>query len=357
MKRNYYIFTPGKLRRKENTIFFVPFTDPDIQDDENLQNEILLSIDNDSPEDDPKNKKVLPVNDIDSFYLMTEATFNTKFTEYCSKHNIPIHLFNRYGYYSGSFYPREHLNSGYLLVNQTNHYSDMEKRMMIARKFVEGASFNLVKNLKYYNNRGCTLDAQIDTIEAVLPETATADNIQRLMNVEGRIRKIYYSAFQDILISEFKFEKRSYKPPANPVNALISFCNSMVYTTCLSEIYMTQLNPTISFLHEPGERRFSLALDISEIFKPILADRVIFKLINSKVIQIDDFEPKLNGMYLKEKGRKKVIAEYDQKLKTTIKHRQIKRDVSYKRLVRLECYKLIKHLTGDKIYEPFKIWW
>jgi len=343
--------------RKDNTIFFIPFTEPDHQDDENLQNYILLSIDNDSPEIEPKNKKVLPVSDIDSFYLMTEATFNTKFTEYCSKNNIPIHLFNRYGYYSGSFYPREHLNSGYLLVNQTKHYLDKDKRMLLARKFVEGASFNLVKNLKYYNNRGCLLDAQIDTIESILPEISKVDNIQLLMNVEGRIRKIYYSAFQDILISEFKFEKRSYNPPANPLNALISFCNSLVYTSCLSEIYMTQLNPTISFLHEPGERRFSLALDISEIFKPILADRVIFKLINSKVIQPNDFEPKLNGMYLKEKGRKKVIEEFDQKLKTTIKHRQIKRNVSYKRLVRLECYRLIKHLTGDKIYVPFKIWW
>lgn len=357
MKRNYYIFTPGKLSRKDNTIFFVPFTDPDPQDDENLQNEILLSVDSDSPEIDPENKKVMPVSDIDSFYLMAEATFNTKFTEFCSKHNIPIHLFNRYGYYSGSFYPREHLNSGFLTVNQTKHYLRKEKRLALAKNFVDGAAFNLIRNLKYYNNRGCDLDAQIDTMDSILPEIDAAGDIQHLMNAEGRIRKIYYTAFEFILLEEFKFGKRSHRPPSNPINALISFCNALVYTSCLSEIYMTQLNPTVSFLHEPGQRRFSLALDISEIFKPILSDRIIFKLVNNKIIKIDDFEPKLNGTYLKEKGRKKVIQEFDQKLKTTIKHRQIKRDVSYKRLIRLECYKIIKHLTGDKNYEPFKIWW
>ncbi len=343
--------------RKDNTVFFKPFTQPEEQDDENLQNELLLSIDSDTPEINPANKKVLPVSDIDSFYIMTEASFNTKFLEFCTQNNIPLHFFNRFGYYSGSYYPREHLNSGFLAVSQTQHYLENEKRLVLAKKFVEGASFNLMRNLKYYNKRRDDLQPQIDTIESILPDIEEALDIQRLMNAEGRIRKVYYTAFEQIIMPSFDFGTRTYKPPANPLNALISFCNAMVYTTCLSEIYMTQLMPTISFLHQPGERRFSLALDLAEIFKPILADRTIFKMLNTSALKAGDFEEKLNGMYLKEKGRKKVVAEYDQKLKTTIKHRTLGREVSYRRLIRLECYKLVKHLTQDKQYEPFKIWW
>ena len=358
MKRNYYIFTPGRLRRKENTIFFVPFAEPAADEDENLQNDILLEAGTgDEEESLPAKKAVLPLQDIESFYLMTDVSFNSRFMEFINSNQIPLHLFNRYGYYSGSFYPREYLLSGYLTVNQTEHYLDNEKRMKIARKFVVGASKNLLKNLKYYNARERDLEAQITTIETLLPEIETVENITNLMNVEGQIRKVYYTGLNEILSGMLNFTKRDFNPPTNPVNALISFNNSLVYTLVLSEIYHTQLDATISFLHQPGERRFSLALDLAEIFKPLIADRIMFKLLNKREIGKGDFEKKINGTYLKEKGRKKVIREFDARLKTTVKHRQLKKPVSYRRLVRLECYKLIKHLLGEKEYEPFVIWW
>lgn len=357
MKRHYYIFTPGKLRRKENTVFFVPFKKVEPQDDENLQNDILLSIDSDMDETVPSDKIVLPIQDIDSFYLMTESSFNTRFLEFCSQNNIPIHFFNRYGYYTGSFYPKEYLLSGSLLVKQVKSYTNSNKRLVIAKKFIEGASFNLSKNLKYYNNREKDVQAQIDTIEGLYGGIESAGSIEELMGVEGNIRKVYYTAFEIILGNEFQMIARKYNPPSNPLNALISFANMMVYTTVLSEIYRTQLNPTVSFLHEPGDWRFSLALDIAEIFKPLFADRLIFKMINNKQIQTKDFESELNGYYLKDTARKAFVQEYDTKLKTVIKHRKLNREVSYRRIIRLECYKLIKHIIGDSEYEPFKIWW
>jgi len=147
------------------------------------------------------------------------------------------------------------------------------------------------------------------------------------------------------------------QPPDNMTNALISFGNMMLYSACLGEIYRTQLNPLISYLHEPGERRFSLSLDIAEIFKPIIVDRVIFKMINQKMVQDGDFEKKLNYCFMKESAKKAFIREFDEKLKTVIHHRGLGREVSYRRLIRLECYKLIKHLLGDCRYEGFKIWW
>jgi len=82
---------------------------------------------------------------------------------------------------------------------------------------------------------------------------------------------------------------RSYRPPKNEVNALISFGNMMCYSQCLRAIYQTQLHPAISFLHEPGERRFSLSLDVAEIFKPLLVDRVLFKVLNKRMIQSNQF--------------------------------------------------------------------
>jgi CRISPR-associated protein Cas1 len=159
------------------------------------------------------------------------------------------------------------------------------------------------------------------------------------------------------LNEDFKYEKRTRQPPQNEVNAMISFGNSLLYTATLTEIYNTQLNPTISYLHEPGERRFSLCLDISEIFKPLIVDRLIFYLVNKKIIQLEDFKEELDGIVFTEEGKRKFLKYYEEKLATTIKHRSLRRNVSYQRLIRLEAYKLIKHLIGVKEYKPFVIWW
>lgn len=150
---------------------------------------------------------------------------------------------------------------------------------------------------------------------------------------------------------------RTRQPPSNEVNAMISFGNSMCYTLCLDMIYHTQLNPTISFLHEPGYRRFSLALDIAEIFKPVIVDRMIFSLMNKRVIQKSDFDHQLHSCLLKPDGRKKVVKAWDEKLNETIRHRSLGRNVSYKHLVKLECYKLVKHFLNMEVYKPFKAWW
>jgi CRISPR-associated protein Cas1 len=167
----------------------------------------------------------------------------------------------------------------------------------------------------------------------------------------------YYQSYDKILPADFQFESRTRRPPKNMVNCLISFGNSLLYSAVLTEIYNTQLNPTVSFLHEPSARRFSLSLDISEIFKPFLVDRVNFKLLNKGMLSEDDFDQNLNYCLLNDKGRRKYLAEWDEKLHTTIKHRTLGRKVSYKHLMRLECYKLVKHILGDQEYEPFVMWW
>ena len=146
-------------------------------------------------------------------------------------------------------------------------------------------------------------------------------------------------------------------PPDNMINSLISFVNSLIYAKVLSEIYHTQLNPTISYLHEPGVRRFSMCLDVSEVFKPLIGDRLIFSLLNRNQITEDSFTKELNFLHLKKESSRLIAQELEQRLKKTIMHKELGKKVSYQYLIRLEIYKLIKHLIGEKQYEGFKIWW
>ena len=331
MPRNYYITQSGTLRRKDNTLYLEPENAPRIP---------------------------IPVEDIDAIYFYGELDLNTRLLNFLSQKHIAFHVFNYYGYYSGSYYPREYLNSGSLLVKQVQHYEKPAKRMAIAREFVESAVFNMLRILRYHTNRGKDCNRQIEAIEANLTESRAAKNASQLMGYEGIIRDTYYTAFNTILTLKTPFEQRVRRPPDNPINAAISFGNSMIYSACLTEIYRTQLNPTISFLHEPGDRRFSLSLDLAEIFKPLIVDRIIFRLFNRQQLnESKHFETNVDGCYLNETGRKLFIAEFDEQLKQTVSHRRLKRHVSYQRLIRLECYKLIKHLVDMEPYQALRPWW
>lgn len=334
MKKSYYLFNPGRLSRKDNTLKFTPI------DEEGVEG----------------SAKFIPIEGVDNLYTFGSLDANSALYNFLGKEQISVHFFDYYEHYTGSFMPKDYLLSGKVLIAQADAYSKLKSRLAIAKKLVEGAAFNMLKNLRYYNNREKDTTSSISRIESLVQTITGATDIDILMGIEGNIRISYYEAFA-IIINDFEMGARTKQPPSNEVNTMISFVNSMCYTLCLDAIYHTQLNPTISFLHQPGERRYSLALDLAEIFKPVLADRLIFSLLNKKQVQLCDFDTKLNRCLLKDSGRKTVVKAWDEKLNETIKHRALGRSVSYKHLVKLECYKLVKHILGMEDYRPFKTWW
>src|SRR5690554_4442607 len=319
MGETFYIFKDGNLKRKDNNI-------------------IMKTAEGD--------KKNLKAEVTDEIYLFGEIKMNTKLLNYLAQEKIVMHVFNYYGFYSGSYYPRESNVSGQLLVNQVKKYEDKGSRVKIAREILKASSYNIYRNLRYYNGRGIELNTKIRDIQSLINKFDSRTSINELMGIEGNIRKVYYTAWNLIIKQEINFNKRVKRPPDNMINSLISFVNSLIYTTVLSEIYKTQLNPTISFLHEPGVKRFSLSLDIAEIFKPLIGERMIFSMLNKYQITEDDFDSESNFLYIKESGKKKILMEYDKRLSQTIHHKELGRDVSYRFLIRLECYKLIKDIIG-----------
>lgn len=334
MKRTYYLFNPGRLQRRDNTLKFTPY----------------------DKEGNDQKPRFLPVENISELYCFGNLDANSALYNFLGQEQITIHFFDYYENYTGSFMPREGLLSGKMLIAQVKTQTSKTKRIELAQLILQGATYNMIKNLKYYDNRGKDLIPIIEIMLVHANQIPNTTKIDELMGIEGNIRKNYYTAFEQI-INNFSMNGRSYRPPSNEVNSLISFGNMMCYSQCLRAIHQTQLNPTISFLHTPGERRFSLSLDLAEVFKPLLVDRVIFKVLNKKMIQSHHFENNLNQVVLKPKGKKIFVQAFEERLQETIKHRSLLRSVSYKHLIKLECYKLQKHLLNIEQYKPFKMWW
>jgi CRISPR-associated protein Cas1 len=327
MKKNIFIFSSGELKRKENTLCFIS----------------------------RKVKKYVPVSNVSALYIFGEVSFNKKLLEFLSSNEITLHLFNYYGYYVGSFYPRTHYNAGYMTLKQCEHYLDKNKRFNLARKFVDGALLNMIRNLTYYKNRGLELSEHIEKLVGCLNSLSEAQSIEELMSVEGRAKEEYYCSFNEILKNDyFKYVGRERRPPRTPLNTLLSFGNSLLYIAVLGDIYKTHLDPRIGFLHASNFRKFSLNLDVAEVFKPIIVDRIIFTLINKRMIDESSFE-EVGGVYLNEKGRRIFVKEFDQKMSQVISLQR--KRFSYQRLIRLELYKIEKHLMDEKEYRPFISQW
>ena len=183
-----------------------------------------------------------------------------------------------------------------------------------------------------------------------------ANDIKQILSVEGRIWAIFYSTFKYFLPKEFIINKRVKRPPDNPMNAMISFGNTLLYTKTIAQIYNTHLEQSISFLHEPSEARFSLSLDLSEVFKPVIVFRTIFDLVNNKKIKVEKhFEEKLNYSLLNEEGKKIFIEAFEDRINKTFEHAKLNRKITYKQAIKLDGYKLIKYITENKEFCPFDL--
>ena len=241
------ILSTGRLRRQDNNIYFDKFDDAGA---------VVAS-------------KILPINAIDEIYVLAKVQIDTYTMAFLADNNVLLHVFSPYQSFRGNFYPNTSNSvntSGFVLLNQVRAFDDPIKRVYIAREITRAHILNDAANCKRHGVK-FDVSPHIEALNA-------AAEVPVIMAVEGAFQKIYYEKWNEIIADQksFKFTVRSKRPPADKINSFISYVNTRIYNVCLSEIYKTELDPRIGFLHEPNYRALSLHLDLAEIFKPILGD-------------------------------------------------------------------------------------
>ncbi|QRF75586.1 CRISPR-associated endonuclease Cas1 [Thermoplasmatales archaeon] len=285
----------------------------------------------------------IPLEAVDTLMIFGNVTFTTPALSLLSEKNIPAILFSERGWYITSLIPENYLQSGIVLAKQVEHQVDYGKRMYIAKKIVIGAAKNMRK-----------VTARLGTEKSPLMEKQinSTNSIQELMGIEGNIHIRYLEILDTKLLGKFKINSRTRRPPGNYSNSMMSYLYSVLYGVVGAEIFGTHLSPSVSYLHELSERRSSLALDIAEIFRPIFCDRTILKLINLGIMGEGDFVND-GGVFMNERGKRKVLQEFDKKMQETTYVSSLNRKVSNRRLIRLELYKLERHILGDSEYKAY----
>lgn len=324
MGRNYYLFSKGTLSKK----------------DKNIR---LTSLE--------KEHRDYNVKGVEEIYVLEDVMVNGACLDYLSKLRIPVHYFNDYGHYTGSFYPKENKTSKCLVARQIQSFLNKTKRMKMIREIMKEMSNNIIENVSYYNNKCKNLEMELMEIKFLSEKIKICDNIQDLILLERNISKTYYSCWDKIFIQDSREGKGELSEKS--ISTLTSFVNALLYTTVLSELYKTKLSLTMNYLNSIGERRFSSYLDISQIFRPLIADKLIFMLINKEIIKSDDFQEKDDFVSIKEDARNKIFEEYNKVITKKFNYKDLK--IDYRQLIKLECYKLMNFLAEDDKYETITV--
>lgn len=319
MMVSFYIFKSGTIRRKNSSLIL-----------ETSDDEICL-----------------PIEQIRTLYVFSEVTINKRALELLWKHDISILFFNYYGTLVGSFLPHGKHPVGDILRAQVLALENPTIRCRIALTIQEAALQNSLSVLKYYHKKGTELHEQIRSIETILDEIKSAQDIESIMLYEARAKKEYYSCFDLILAQTgFAYERRTVLPPENEVNSLMSFGYHLLYGTILAELNISRLYAELPFIHSEQRAGFGLQYDLADIYKPVLIDRLLLGMIRRRSIQKDDFEQKENGgIYLNDSGKKKFVEFYNQELNRTIEYDG--RNRSYRSIIQHDIHRLIDHLQDS----------
>ena len=195
------------------------------------------------------------------------------------------------------------------------------------------------------------MNQQIKEIELILNDIYSANDLELLL-LEARMKRLYYSCFDDIILNkDFSFRERSTFPPQNEVNAMMSFGYAILYGKLESIILLSRLEISLPFVHGHSKPNTGLHHDIADIFKPIFVDRLIFRLINKDVIQQSDFEGRDGGVYLNKTGMKKWITHFEKFMKETIKIGT--KSYSKQQLLSREINRIANHVFKNHSYEGY----
>lgn len=207
-------------------------------------------------------------------------------------------------------------------------------------------------------SRAVALSKASDTIAQRLTTIPRCTSLDSLRGIEGDCAATYFSVFQNLITRpDFTFNGRSKRPPLDPVNALLSFLYVMLSHDCRSACESVGLDPQCGFLHRDRPGRPSLALDLIEEFRPVLADRLALSLINRQQITTDDFEQKENGAtLLKDDSRKKVLTAWQERKQDEITHPFLQEKMTIGLLPQIQARLLARHLRGDHDAYPAYLW-
>jgi len=281
----------------------------------------------------------------------------------CAESGVTLSFCNPYGKLQASVHG---FTSGNVLLRreQYRRADDESASVAIARYMVAAKIANqrtvLLRAIRDHGGdaRKLALNATCMEMAYNAQATSRAESLDTLRGIEGDAARRYFEVFPHLITNTaFSFRARVKRPPTDPVNALLSFLYAMLAHDCRSACETVGLDPQVGFHHRDRPGRASLALDLMEELRPVLADRLALSLINRQQVKISDFTTKENGaVEMKEATRKTVLVAYQERKQQELEHPFLGEKVTLGLVCHLQARLLARHLRGDLDAYPAFLW-
>lgn len=298
----------------------------------------------------------IPIIKLGQLVICGNVNLTTPLMRFLLRGNIPVAFLSEYGRYEGMLTPAVSKNS-ILRIAQHQAINESQKVLELSKGFVMAKLSNmrtlLMRRARVKEEK--VLEEGVKRLKLSMDQVEKARRLEELLGIEGSGTSAYFTAFGKMLNPGlgFDFEKRSRRPPADPINSLLSFAYTLLSSDMISNIHIVGMDPYIGFYHQPKYGRPCLALDLMEEFRPIVADSVVISLVNNESIKQEDFIEAGGGWFLKEKAREKFYAGYERRKDEHITHPVFKYTLSYRRAFELQARILAKYLVGEiEAYYP-----
>ncbi len=239
-----------------------------------------------------------------------------------------------------------------------------EESLKLARNFITGKVYNsrwiLERAVRDYPMRVDTvgLKEKSGILQKSLENIRTCRDSARLLGLEGEAASVYFSVFDEMILQQkgnFYFHGRNKRPPLDAVNAMLSFAYSLLAGMCGGALEAAGLDAYIGFFHRDRPGRMSLALDLMEEMRGVMADRFVLTLINKRMIKETHFIQKENGAFLlNDSGRKVFLSAWQERKQDIIKHPFLNEKMEWGMIPHVQAMLLARYLRGDlDEYPPF----
>lgn len=254
-----------------------------------------------------------PIHHVDNIVVLGNVQVTSQVLAKLLEHGIDISYFNFGGKYIGHTVAENSKNI-FLRFAQYEAYNDGERRLAMARRIVENKIYNQLGLIKSFHWEREDYDYRKDVsqMEQILETLSGKQNSHEVMGIEGMCSNIYFHCFRHMLKNSGTFEKRVRRPPRDPINAILS----LAYTFLLKDMALllegASFELYLGFLHGIRYGRKSLALDMMEEWRQPIADRLVLKLFNKRMLTDLDFQEDTGeGVFLNEDGFRKFCREYE----------------------------------------------
>lgn len=300
----------------------------------------------------------VPIETLEAISVYGKSQITTQCIQECLKRNIPIIYYSRSGKYYGRIQSAG--NTGVQRQRKQAVFHKTSVALELAKKIIGAKIHNQTVVLRRYAaERKTDFSEQYSHMKILEKKIQTTHTMEEIMGYEGNAARIYFSALNELIEPDFRFNGRNRRPPKDPFNAMLSFGYSILKNEIYGKLEAKGLNPYFGFIHQDRENHPTLASDLMEEWRMVIVDTTVLSLINGHEILMDNFQADSdNGIYLTSDGIKIFLRKLESKFRQETKYlNYIDYSVSFRRAIELQinCFAHVLDEDDSGLYEPIVI--